>query len=813
VTDSKVENDEEQDSSAEGDLTADERLEERLATPLLQGTKGLGKAQVGISAFLILVVAALLSSRGIGLPLQVDDVELLVVAPALHRVATASEAWNDTTLRPLAALVLAAGWQLSSGSSTFLHILGIAVHLLTSVLVYLLARRLLLRRTSEVVAMSAGLLFASHPAVTQSVYYVSHIGSLLATFLTLLSILLFLRSTEDEKKICVLGWGLSLTAFALAWASDLAVWTLPVLLVAVDCVARKGVDIRVRVLSYVPHTALLAFLFVSHGASADAVNGSPSDFYAQAETVFDHFRTVFFPANLSLVHPPFDVTNAGFPVMWIAFLAISIVLMWIAPLPGLAAFWVAVAAAGPGLFGLDDSFREERVYLSLAGVACLLPWLIDQVPRPPLRTFAGLAAVLLIVVSGYFNFQRTSTWFISPLLWSETRDECWGCLEPSRNLATIHLNMGMRGMSRDPARSRVELLRAEELLQYVIDEGGETAEVYADLASARVLLGSVESATEALVDGLRLDPSNHSAMLQMARLKGESAQQTYSAGDQRLALDFYENLPRTGPLSSQTAGPYAVFLMRLGEMRQSELLLRAVAASEPNSPAPQMLEQVESIVEALIALESKLQTQLETDPNDPEVLRVRINQKVLLGEFQNAVYLADELFEQHDPDLATWFLLAMSKVRMGTIDQFFDDWPEAPNPPLGATPWYELAKRLAGGGEWDAARHALERDAERVEDRPLPLVSLAGFALNVNDLQRGSEILMMATEAYPESPEPWLMLADLTNAVGQRDQAVQMLQRAKEKGADAAVLEELEKAFGADLTDSTPPARRSIIRQ
>jgi hypothetical protein len=93
----------------------------------------------------------------------------------------------------LAALVLAAGWQLGSGSSVLLHILGIAVHLLTSVLVYLLARRLLLRKTSEVVAMSAGLLFALHPAVTQSVYYVSHIGSSLATLLTLASILLYLR--------------------------------------------------------------------------------------------------------------------------------------------------------------------------------------------------------------------------------------------------------------------------------------------------------------------------------------------------------------------------------------------------------------------------------------------------------------------------------------------------------------------------------------------------------------------------------------------------------------------------------------------
>ncbi len=41
MTDSEVENNEEQDPSAEGELTADEKLEERLATPLLQGTKGL----------------------------------------------------------------------------------------------------------------------------------------------------------------------------------------------------------------------------------------------------------------------------------------------------------------------------------------------------------------------------------------------------------------------------------------------------------------------------------------------------------------------------------------------------------------------------------------------------------------------------------------------------------------------------------------------------------------------------------------------------------------------------------------------------
>ncbi len=812
VSDSDLEHGGERETSPEDESSADEKLGERLATPLLQGQKGLDRAQVGISAFLIAVVGVVALSSGFTLPLQTDDYERLAEVPAMHRIATASQAWNGTTLRPFAALVLAAGWQAGSGAVAFLHLFGIATHLITSILVYLLARRLLRRETSEFLAMSAGLMFALHPAVTQSVYYVSHMGSTLGAFLTLLSIVLFLRATEDGERLRVIAWGLSLVAFGLAWASDLTVWTLPVLLIAVDAVARRDVDIRTRVLSYVPHTALLAILFVSHGVSAGAPEGSPSHFYAQAETVFDHLHTIFFPANLSLVHTPFDLANAGFPVMWLAFLVISAVLMWILPLPGLAVFWVAIAAAGPGLFGLDDSFREERVYLSLAGVACLLPWLVNQVPRPPFRTAAGVATAALIAVGGYYTSERTKTWREPLRLWNEARDQCFDCLEPSRVLGLRHVSAGIQRMAaEDSQQARANFQRAEELLRYVIDEGGETADVRVAHATSRGSLGDIDGAMQSLTEALRIDPANREALLQMGILMENRAQQSHRPRDQRLALDFYENAVRSAPMLPEESVRYASFLVRLGDLRRAEMMLQWTR--DANSPAAEVLRQIQSLVQTVVGLEAGIQPLAEKDPNDPEIDRMRARQKGLLGDHQKTAYLIEELFETNGPDLGMWYLLAVSKAKVGAVRRFLDEWPDAPNAAEGVSPWLEVARRLAGSREWEGALLALEREAELFEGRPLPLLTLAGMAMKSKRVERAFAFLTRAAQENPESPEPWLKLVELRKSLGQREQAVRMLQQAEVRNADEATVEALRAELGVRATGPAAGSGRSTIRE
>ena len=683
---------------------------------------------------------------------------------------------------------------------------------MASVLVYLLARRLLGRETSEFLAMSAGLLFALHPAVTQSVYYVSHMGSTLGALFTLLSIVLLLRATEEGARPRVIVWGFSLVAFGLAWASDLAVWTLPVLLVAVDATARRGVDIRTRVLSLVPHTALLAILLISHGVSVDAAGGSASHFSVQAATVSDHFRTIFYPANLSLVHSPFDLANAGFPVMWLAFLVVSVVLMWILPLPGLAAFWVAVAAAGPGLFGLDDSFREERVYLSLAGVACLLPWFVNQAPRPPLRTFASVAAVGILVASGYYNFQRTKTWREPLLLWSEARDECLDCLEPSRILGMSYVTLGTAAISADPQQAIAHFQRAEELLQYVIDGGGETADLRVAHATAKGMLGDIDAAIESLTQALRLDPANPDALVQMAGLAEGRAEESGLPRDKRLTLDFYENAARTKSLSEQEAARYGSLLLRLGHMRRSEIFLQPAAAEDPTSPSAQALRQVQAKVQSVVGLEAQIQGRFDTNPGDPEIARIRVRQKVLLGEYQKASYLAEELFEESGPDLETWYLLAISRARMGAMIQFLDEWPSAPPAPEGVAAWFDLARRLAGSNEWDAAHLSLERDAGLVEGRPLPLVSLGDMAVEYRDAERARALYTRAAQENREAAEPWLKLVDLYRTLNRREEAVRMLEQAELRNADEATVKALKEELGVRATDPAAGPSRIIRR-
>jgi hypothetical protein len=75
------------------------------------------------------------------------------------------------------------------------HAMSLVVHLANTLLVWLIASRVL---KSRVGSHMAALVFALHPAYVMAVSWISDIGTLLATFTALLSLLLFMKSTDTD---------------------------------------------------------------------------------------------------------------------------------------------------------------------------------------------------------------------------------------------------------------------------------------------------------------------------------------------------------------------------------------------------------------------------------------------------------------------------------------------------------------------------------------------------------------------------------------------------------------------------------------
>jgi hypothetical protein len=145
-----------------------------------------------------LIVLVTVAAYANGLPgaFQFDDWNVIVHNPAVHSFA----AWWETMpgIRALLKATYVANWVVWPNPVGF-HLVNIAIHAANTFLVYLLMQRLLplmdIRATAACsLAFWIAVVFALHPAQTESVTYISgRSGSLMASFY-FLAILAHLQS-------------------------------------------------------------------------------------------------------------------------------------------------------------------------------------------------------------------------------------------------------------------------------------------------------------------------------------------------------------------------------------------------------------------------------------------------------------------------------------------------------------------------------------------------------------------------------------------------------------------------------------------
>jgi hypothetical protein len=104
-------------------------------------------------------------------------------------------------------------WLLGGFHPSLEHAANLAFHILNSMLVVALARRLLGRRASRWAGLVAGLLFISFPFTYQAIPWVASLTHPLATFLILGSVLTAMRASRREH------WSLRVASIALAAAA------------------------------------------------------------------------------------------------------------------------------------------------------------------------------------------------------------------------------------------------------------------------------------------------------------------------------------------------------------------------------------------------------------------------------------------------------------------------------------------------------------------------------------------------------------------------------------------------------------------
>src|SRR5258706_3220010 len=195
---------------------------------------GSSRAYYFAVAALMLYIAFEVYGPALRGPFVYDDFSLPYYDPVFHTERFANWIHRD---RPLLMLSYWINFQLSGRDPHWYHIFNLFFHLLNSVAVFLIARRLLAlevldRWRREVLAVLAATLFLLHPLQTESVAWVAGRSESLSALFFLSAFTLFLYRPEGAIR-----WARSLVIlflFACAVATKEHTAILPIVLVVTD---------------------------------------------------------------------------------------------------------------------------------------------------------------------------------------------------------------------------------------------------------------------------------------------------------------------------------------------------------------------------------------------------------------------------------------------------------------------------------------------------------------------------------------------------------------------------------------------------
>ncbi|MBI2433809.1 MAG: tetratricopeptide repeat protein [Candidatus Hydrogenedentes bacterium] len=767
----------------------------RAAAPegVLKGERGIEAAQVGISAFLIVVMGFIAYSNVFRVPFQGLDLTLLRNQPAMHRVATAPQAFESLPAAPLTVFSYALNWQLTPERSPEFHLINLLLHLANGVLIYLICRRLVTPRLPEPLAMLAGMLFVVHPLTTEPVAYLVGRPMLLGA-----------------DNVSMIAAAISLGCYAFAVAASFSLLLLPLAFLALDSVANGARAVAKHWRLHSLYLAGLLALAVAILASQTEAPFPPPE-AASAVAVFSHLCLRFVslaltPFHLTPLWPGLEALSTawtGFGVFLLLVAAAAITLLFRTAL-GAALLWSLAALAGAALLLPAEHAHSERgLYIALAGLLLALPWLFSILTAPLARRAAGVAAALLVVAATWQTFVRVLDWQEPQALWEAAAEQAPESPTPSRYIAQYI------GAASAPEQRQEAMAMAAEYWQRVLELAPDDVEALTSLGMALYVQQKPAEAAEKLEAALRNDPFNQQASLYLALSldAGQSGQPDVAAA--RRAYQYYRRALELGPLPAELLGRAGMSRLVLGDFKGALPLLSVAANSQPESPLAATVQQLGRVAERMQQLEQQAQEMLAKNPRDFQAAALRAESKLLRGDTLGAFYLLDRVLHRAPEQGTAWALMGAVRARMGSPEAFLREWGGQQASPEA---WRQLAQRTAGSGAWPAALSYLEYHAQHDPAAAPARLVLADIAVELQQPRIAEQYLHEAAEQRPEDPAPWLKLADIALAAKNTPEVQRLLGEAQKRNAPEEEIKKRSEAAGGVTPDAAAGPQRTIIR-
>lgn len=477
--------------------------------------------------------------------------------------------------RPLIYMFFMAAYHLFGLQAWGYHLLNILLHGGASVLVFLLAERFLRSSAAPpgpfplILPFLAGLLFATHPIHTEPVAWVSGVIDVSYTFFFLLSLILYIQ-TSEQGRLYGPAHIFSVVAFFLATLCKEPAVTLPAFLLIYDFAFPQKKPWSSYGWKYLPFFAAVGLYFLLRinalGGFAPArviVDLTPYQCVINIPVLFSlYLEKLLLPVNLNVWHVFHPVTSLltvrGSISLLVGLVYIGITLLTL--LTFRRAFFCVVLILLPLLpalyipnlsQGVENAFAERYLYLPSAGFVLLviffLHWLMVKKPRSVPFVVACCAAMILFY--SFVTVNRNPDWKDMRTLWTDAA-------EKSPESATPRAALG------DDYRLKGMYEKALEQYTMILQKYPDHAGNLASIALTYAAMNQIDKAIEYYEKALRAGPQHN---VEEANILSNLGVAYTRKGEVNKAIGYFQQSVNVNPQFAQAHNNLGLSLSSSGQ--------------------------------------------------------------------------------------------------------------------------------------------------------------------------------------------------------------------------------------------------------
>ncbi|MDY6905809.1 MAG: tetratricopeptide repeat protein [Thermodesulfobacteriota bacterium] len=475
---------------------------------------------------IIVLTGILIYSNTFGVPFVFDDVPNIIDNPHIRMTALTPEQLADAVQgpaghRPLAYLSFAFNYFFHEYHVFGYHLINLIIHLITGLLVFLTARQTL-RLTgtdNRFIPVLAAVLWLVSPVHTQAVTYIVQRMTAMATMFYLLALFLYIKAriiqtnTKMQTKRAALFFVASLLSWICALGAKEIAATLPVFVFLYEWFFFQNLDTdwlrrqTVWILGLCVVVTFIAFYYLGTTPLERILKVYNYRDFTLVQRLLTEPRIVLYYLSLlafphpgrlnlnyyisvstSLINP---VTTLFSILALIAFFAVAIISAKKNRLLSFAILWyLGNLVIESSFIGLELIF-EHRAYLPSIFVFIATTALLTSRDK---RASAVTLLCALIIISGFWTYQRNKTWADKISLWGDASAKASRNPRPHNNLGMALQKKGLYKLAMEKYKKAIS-----------VDPTYENA--YNNMGFALLENGSPDEAIPYLITALKIRPT------------------------------------------------------------------------------------------------------------------------------------------------------------------------------------------------------------------------------------------------------------------------------------------------------------------